>query len=200
MLSHVPFGHKICSYKGRIGDNFAVIGSIPGSPSSGSYTLRWDPARTDWPGYGEGGIMDSPAAYGLILVRILVKNNSTDLAHVHPLIDGCKLSNGRAHVNHGVKPLSLALFSNISASNLAYSILELTARTEKAVHPFNVPHPESVAAELAVTGVRDHSYHEVTDVNLTLAEDEATTAVERYSQSAFTTLNNGWITWKVQGL
>lgn len=129
-----------------------------------------------------------------------MKNNSTDLAHVHQLIDGCKLSKGRAHPNQGIEPLSLALFSNISASNLAYSILELTARTEKAVPPFNVPHPESVAAELAVAGVRDYSYHEVTGVNLTLAEDEAITAVESYSESAFTTLNNGWITWKVQGL
>jgi hypothetical protein len=182
----------------RVGDNFGIIGSIPGSSSGANYTLRWHPDRKDWPSTGEGMVIDSPAAYGLILVRILVKNNNTDLAHVQQLIDACKLSEGKPHHSKGVAPFSFDLFANLSASNLANSILNITARTEKAVPPFNVPHPRSVTRELARAGIHGGSYHTSTNVNLTLAGNEAIAAVEGYS--GFKDLNNGWVTYETQGL
>lgn len=135
-------------------------------------------------------IIHSPAAYGLILGRFLVKNNSTDLVHVQQLIDACKLSEGEARPSNRVAPFSFALFTNLSTSNLAHSVLELTARTEKAVPPFNIPHPGLVVKELAVASIYGSSCHNPISVNLTSAGNEGITTVENYSRSAFKNLNN----------
>jgi len=107
------------------------------------------------------------------------------------LIDVCKLFKGAAHHSNGVTPFTFALFANLSTSNLAYSVLELTARTAKAVPPFHVPHPGSVVEKLTLAGIYSGSYHSSNSVNLTSAENEAITAVESCSGSAFKDLNNG---------
>lgn len=130
----------------------------------------------------------------------MVKNNGTDLAHVQQLINTCKLSKGPPHPSNGVAPFSFDVYRNLSASNFAYSVLEATALTQKAVPPFNVPDPESVVEELRAAGISDGRYLHPHSVNLTSVGNEATAAAENYSMSAFKDLNNGWITYKIQGL
>lgn len=109
-------------------------------------------------------------------------------------------SNSLTPANSLKEQLTPVMELHHSTSNLAYSVLELTARTGKAVPPFNVPHPGSVVEELRVAGIYGGSYHNSTSVNLTSAGNEAITTVENYSKSAFNDLNNGWITYKIQGL
>jgi hypothetical protein len=101
-------------------------------------------------------IVDSPVAYGILLIRVLVRNNGSDLAQVREIIDSCKLTKAEGQprlIDSDTPPLSLATFANISTASVPVGLLELMARTLDACPPFNVTNPASVVRELEAAGV-----------------------------------------------
>jgi hypothetical protein len=187
----------------RFGDNFAVLGSIPGSPA-GNYTLRWLQRRKIRPSVEETATtIDSPVAYGILLIRILVRNKGSDLAQVRELIDSCNLTKAEGRprwIDNDTLPLSLATFANISTASIPVRLLELTARTLDACPPFNVTNPASVVRELEAAGVYRSSYYSPADVNLTASTNDALAALSASAATDFLKLNNGWVRLALQGL
>ena len=145
--------------------------------------------------------IDSPVAYGILVIRILVRNNGADLAEARQLLDGCDLTEVKCRP-HGdfVQPLSLAMFPNLTNVSNATTILELTARTLDACPPVNITNTSSVVRELRAAGVYGSSYHSPADVNLTAASVYALTEVFALLETGYVTLNNGWLRLASQGL
>jgi hypothetical protein len=146
--------------------------------------------------------IQSPVAYGTLLVKILVRNNGTDLAQAAKIIDGCKLIKagprpGAAFDN--TPPLSLSTFEGLSEN--ATGVLELTARTLNGLPPINVTNPCAVEKELNAAGIRQGSYSKPAGVNLTAATNVALEAISNYQKtSAFFSLGNGWKRFTTVGL
>lgn len=182
------------------GDNFEVLGSIRGS-SAGNYTLRW--SRQHSFAYSEAMTIESPVAYGTLFIRILVRNNGTDLMKVRQIIDRSSLTKAETSkppAGRTILPLSVATFANISTMSLARGILELTARTLDASLPINVTNPGAVVRELHKAGVYENSYKQPAGINLTAIADDALTMLTSSSNSNTQTLNNGWFQYALQGL
>lgn len=147
--------------------------------------------------------IDSPVAYGTLLIRILVRNNGSDLAQVREIIDSCNLTKAEGRqrlLDTDIPPLSLATFANISAASVPVGLLELTARTLDTCPPFNVTNPASVVRELEAAGVYGSSYHSHADVNLTASTNDALAALSASAATNFLELNNGWVRLVLQGL
>ncbi|KAF1989741.1 hypothetical protein K402DRAFT_349836 [Aulographum hederae CBS 113979] len=182
------------------GSNFAVFGSIEGS-SAGDYTLSWKPPQNRSSSAVAGNSINSPVAYGIILIRILVKDNGTDLTHVRQLIESCTLTEvGIPEPHEGVPPLSLLTFANLSSTDAPDAILELTARTQKACPPFGMNDTASVIAELMVAGIYDGLYHMVSGVDVAAAADKALATIDAFPETGFKSLSGNWETTTVQGL
>ena len=144
--------------------------------------------------------IDSPVAYGTLLIRILVRNNGSDLAQVRKIIDSCNLTKAEGRprlIDNDTPPLSLATFANISTAS---GLLELTARTLDACPPFNVTNLASVVRELEAAGVYRGSYYSPADVNLTASTNDASAALSASAATDYLELNNGWVRLALQGL
>jgi hypothetical protein len=191
------------SFFDAFGDNFAVIGSIPGSPQ-GNYTLHLKQRSNEcYSGKEEAKLtIESPVAYGSVLIRILVRNNGSDLAQAQKIIRGCNLTTaGVPHLQtkEKIPPLTLATFSNLSSD--ATGILQLTARTLKGSPPINVTDPGAIIRELESAGISNGSYHTPAGTNLTAASDVALAALSTYAKtSSFRSLGNGWGIFSQSGL
>jgi hypothetical protein len=187
----------------RFGDDFTVIGSIPGS-RAGNYTLRWLQRQKIWPAVEKNEmIIDSPVAYGTLLVRVLVRNNGSDLTQAQKIIESCNLTKAEGEpgcVDADIPPLSLETFANISTGNIPQGLLVLAARTLDACPPFNVTNPASVVSELEAAGVYGGSYHSYSNVNLTTSINDALAAISASTTTYFQELNNGWVQLAFQGL
>jgi hypothetical protein len=152
--------------------------------------------------------IDSPVAYGTLSIRILVRNNGSDLAQAREIIDSCNLTKAEGRpqsIDNGTAPLSLATFANISFVDVstasgAVDLLELTARTLDACPPFNVTNPATVVGELEAAGVYGGSYHSPADVNLTASANDGLAALSASAATDFLELNNGWVRLARQGL
>jgi hypothetical protein len=146
--------------------------------------------------------IESPVAYGSVLIRILVRNNGTDLAQAQKIIEGCNLTKAGVpprQTKEKIPPLTLATFSNLS--NDATGVLQLTARTLRGSPPINVTNPEAIIKELNNAGISNGSYHTPAGVNLTAASDVALAALSTYAKtSSLKSLGNGWGVFSQSGL
>lgn len=194
--------YPIQANRTRFGDNFAVLGSILGS-HAGNYTLHWQRSLDYWIPieHKDTPTIDSPVAYGILVIRILVRDNGTDLAEVRQLLDGCDLTEVKCPPpGDSVQPLSSAMFANLTDVSNATAILELTARTLDACPPINITNASSVVRELRAAGVYRGSYHSPANVNLTAALGYALTEVFALAETSYVALNNGWLRLASQGL
>jgi hypothetical protein len=177
-----------------------VIGSVPES-RAGNYTLRWTPGREYPRSAGNADLtIDSPVAYGYLEIRVVVRNNGTDLAQGQKIINECNLAKAEhsGSTHSGIPPLNLSQFANISTASTPVAILDLTARTLKACPPYNVTNPGAVIRELAAAGVSEGSYKPLTGVNLTAATDSALESLLANNATFYRDLNDGWSTLKLQ--
>jgi hypothetical protein len=139
-------------------------------------------------------VIDSPVAFGTLLIRVLVRNNGTDLTQAQQIIKACKLTKAKAPSYpdiSGVAPLNVSIFANLSTKDLPLSILELTARTLKACPPFNVTNRRAVLKELAAAGITKGSYKPPSGINLTAIADYALATASADFKKYITPLNNG---------
>jgi hypothetical protein len=147
--------------------------------------------------------IDSPVAYGSLLIRILVRNNGTDLMKVEQIINGSSLTKAETEmpsVNRMIQPLSVTTFANISNLSLPGGLLELTARIIDASPPFNVTNPRAVVRELKEAGLHGGSYKQPAGINLTTIANDTITAVTASGRNSTLDMNNGWIRDALQGV
>jgi hypothetical protein len=147
--------------------------------------------------------IDSPVAYGTLFIRILVRNNGTDLMKVREIIDRSSLKKtetSKPPAGSTIQPLSVATFAHISNMSLPRAILELTARTLDASPPINVTNPGAVVKELHEAGIYEDSYSQPAGINLTATADDALSTLMSPSNSDSQALNNGWFQYAIQGL
>jgi hypothetical protein len=67
----------------ELGGDIAVLSPVRGS-SAGNYTLRWSHQNSFV--HSEELAINPPVAYGTLFIRILVRNNGTDLAKVEQIM------------------------------------------------------------------------------------------------------------------
>ena len=199
LLTHSNEAH------GRYGNNFANIGSVRDSPP-GNYLLRPAGARPagltmcdgpDTPGYK--GIIDFATIYGSLEIRLLLRNNGTDLKTVHKYQHETKTKTIPRNGSPLAPALTESLLQKGALTNAAYSpagfftsgnatnILDLLAK----VAPYNPPQNRALTGEidamLARAGISNGTY-EAKPYNLTAVND-----IVLYNSSKSTNpIKGGW--------
>jgi hypothetical protein len=178
------------------------------SNTGGEYLLRPLQSGSDWgfhPYFGLNstyqGYVNSPTINGVVLVRILVKNNSTDLPLAQDLLAQCNLTTIPRKETLG-SPLTNSTFSSFSA-DVPTSTLTLLAILGQENGPFNVTHKEAshVQRTLVAAGIRNGSYTQPSGVNITKAYDLTLTALSAASTNRILkNVTNGWTEIVPQGL
>lgn len=199
-------------YLGRYGNNFANIGSVRDNPP-GDYLLRPAGSRpagltmcngSDTSGYQ--GIVDFATIYGSLEIRLLLRNNGTDLKTVHKYQHETKTKTISRNEAPLAPALTESLLQNGALANAAYTpaglftpgnatnILDLLAK----VAPYNPPQNRALTGEvdamLARAGISNGTYHAKT-YNLTAVND-----IIQYNSSISTNpikdhwknFGNGW--------
>jgi hypothetical protein len=156
--------------------------------AAGKYLLRSTNSSCD----GYEGCITSPTVIGTLLVRVEVKNNSTDLADV----DSYLLNSTLTSINPrtpSLPALTLTDFANLS-NTTALSTLQLTARLESRAAPETALFQAAVPAILALAGICNGSYSQPASVNLTLASALANASASAFinAPSSYPSLGNGW--------
>ena len=155
---------------------------------AGKYLLRSTNSSCD----GYEGCITSSTPIGTLLVRVEVKNNSTDVADVDSYLLNSTLTsiNPRTPSLPALTPADFANLSNITA----LSTLQLTARLESRAGPETAFFQAAVPAILALAGICDGSYSQPASVNLTLASALANASASAFTNapSSYPSLGNGW--------
>ena len=190
------------------GNNFADISIIANSPP-GDYLIRRASDSLQQPGIAYTtttanciprykGVVDYPTTYGTLLVRILVRGNSTaELATVHKYQAGIGL---QAVPRTTTQPYTLpassltAALLQSNASSAPAQLLDLLARFA----PFNGPEILSdtfrVGSTLGLAGLAGGIYNQPPSVNLTAISASAATSIAAVASlpSNIVPLGNGW--------
>jgi hypothetical protein len=156
--------------------------------AAGKYLLRSTNSSCD----GYEGCITSPTLIGTLLVRVEVKNNSTDVADV----DSYLLNSNLTSINPrtpSLPALTLTDFAHLS-NTTALSTLQLTARLESRAPPETALFQAAVPAILALAGICNGSYRQPASVNLTLASALANASASAFTKapSSYPRLGNGW--------
>ncbi|KAI9846932.1 MAG: hypothetical protein M1838_001095 [Thelocarpon superellum] len=168
------------------GNNFANIGSVTNT-APGTYLLRLGGQDRGPPGLhllsdvasaearpGYAGIVNFPTTYGSVIIRILLRNNSTDVAAVQHLRSQIQVTPvARADAESQAPALSLEGLNGSLSGSPEERALQRTAR----LYPYNLPEPGNelgnVSAILDLAGLQNGSYTQPPGVNLTAANDDA---------------------------
>jgi hypothetical protein len=169
------------------GDNYASLGSVAAN-TPGQYLVRSKNASCT----GYAGCITSPTTIGSLLVRVEIKNNTTDLADVDAYMKNCTLTTINPHTP-SFPPLTLADFADL-ANSTTLSTLELTARLQSRAPPEAASFKAAVPEILALAGISNGSYNKPACVNLTLATALANASASAFinAPSSYTSLGNGW--------
>ena len=180
----------------RYGDNYASIGSRYNS-QAGSYlvrpslgTGRAGISQDDCEGYQ--GAIDSPTLDATLLIRVELKNNSTDIVDVNDFINSIKINKTNGHAPT-MQPLVPADFQNLTAA-LPVQTLQLTARLANRNPPQNQELTTNVPAILRHAGIDKGQYQTPPNVNLTQAYGFVKTILQQFyaDSSNKDDLSNGW--------
>lgn len=140
---------------------------------------------------GYQGYVNSPTTQGSILIRILVKNNGTDLNYVQGTLESCNATGVARDEIYGA-PLSNATFAGILDSNdTTTATLRLLARLNDQNPPFNITDFGFVVSQLREAGIYGGRYHQ-TGVNLTLVELVVVESIKSFALDGLESLGNGW--------
>jgi len=134
----------------------------------------------------------SPTAIGILLLRVEVKNNSTDVVDVDNYLNNSTLVAVNPRTPN-LTALTAADINNLS-NNTAISTLQVTARLQSRAVPETAAYKAAVPAILARAGIRDGSYVKPSGVNLTRASElvNSTLAAFEATPSNYPNLGNGW--------
>ncbi|KAL2864113.1 uncharacterized protein BJX67DRAFT_228759 [Aspergillus lucknowensis] len=187
-------------------NNYANIGSVEGSPP-GRYLIRYGPAVRQEPGvqlcylatlksecqHGIVGLVNSPTPYGLVLPRILLKNNGTGLEAVHEIQDEMSVKLVNRESRHA-PPLTVAMLNSSLPEDPITRALQLTAR----IAPYNPPREISdfhrVKTTLTAAGIWDGRYHQrVRNLTAVAAAAQASVTTAVNQPENIMSLENNWI-------
>ncbi|KAH8823839.1 hypothetical protein DL96DRAFT_1683033 [Flagelloscypha sp. PMI_526] len=190
------------------GSNFANVGRTSNAQAGTYLVRRACDAKVEW-GYSQAdsndkykGYINMPTTQGSLLVRILVKNNTTDLDAVRSVLQSANVATVDRPLSPGrpASPITNATFAGLGDYS-ALAILTLTARLMEANPPFNMTDPEKTIATLQHAGLYNGMYHQPSDVNLTAAFSSAISAAQAYATGpGLTQLNNNWAYIQPTGL
>ena len=207
----MPVCRPLTGILARYGDNFANIGSVTNS-TPGTYLMRTVDAAHAQPGlqlisdgacqgerakYGSRylGFINFPTTYGSLLIRILLRNNSTDVAVVQRIQSQIQFSPvNRTDAKAQAPSLSLDLLNGSLSGSPDEQILQRTAR----IYPHNRPelrdNVANVTAILKLAGLRNGIYCQPKSVNLTAAAIDARLGLmeDLYDASNRQDLGNNW--------
>jgi len=190
------------------GNNFADISIIANSPP-GDYLIRRASDSLQQPGITYTattanciprykGVVDYPTTYGTLLVRILVRGNSTaELATVHKYQAGIGLT---AVPRTTTQPYTLpapVLTPSLLQSNATSApaqLLDLLARFASFNGPEILSDIYRVANKLGLAGLAGGVYDQPPSVNLTAIASTAATSIAAVASlpSNLISLGNGW--------
>ncbi|KAH8897291.1 hypothetical protein GQ53DRAFT_887596 [Thozetella sp. PMI_491] len=183
------------------GDNFLNFGSLNPSPS-GKYlvSLATSPENNatieSYPGGEHQGIIYSPNTFGILLIRILVKNSTTDLPVAQEIQRGFSSIAVSRNTTSTGPPLSLSFFTDNSTS-AAEHLMTLTSRMYETFSRVDDATflPTETVAQLALAGIELGSYSKPSDSDLSAAAVTANASIASYmhSDAFILALNNGWV-------
>lgn len=197
----MPVCRTLIGILARYGDNFANVGSVTNS-TPGTYLMRPVDAAHTQPGlqlisddacqgertkYGSRylGFINFPTTYGSLLIRILLRNNLTDVTIVQRIQSQIHFSSvNRTDDKARAWSLSLDLLNGSLSGSPDEQVLQRTAR----IYPYN--HPElrdnvaNVTAILKLAGLRNGMYSQPKSVNLTAAAIDARLGLAKNVQNA----------------
>ncbi len=198
-----------------LGNQFAEISIVNHSPA-GQYLIRRADDALVQPGFQVTpitkdcipkyqGIVNFPTTYGTLLVRILLRHNTTeDLAVVNKYQDEISITTTPRTIEQPymvqAPPLTSALLSTDPSKSMNERILELTAK----LAPYNQPEVFSdryhVASTLGQAGLAGGVYRQPPGVNLaaTAIAANATVLAEVEDPRTLDPVGNGWILQKPQ--
>ncbi len=204
--------HTSCN---SFGNQFAEISSVNHSPA-GQYLVRRADDALVQPGLQVTtitkdcipkyqGVINFPTTYGTLLVRILLRHNTTeDLAVVNRYQYGISITTTPRTIQQPnvvqAPPLTSALLSTDTSKSMNERILELTAK----LAPYNQPEVFSdryhVASTLGQAGLAGGVYRQPPGVNLDAAAIAANAIVlaEVEDPRTLDSVGNGWILQKPQ--
>ncbi|MCJ1387052.1 hypothetical protein MMC17_010181 [Xylographa soralifera] len=198
------------------GNNFANIGSV-NSSVPGKYLLRrardtFRVEEDDQLSSRYRGVVDFPTTYGSILIRILLRDNTTDVPIVQAIqkqisvfsVERCDSSRPQAPtltpalLNSSLNTTTAALlFPGSLDATTVVQLLNLTARLSAYDPPENTSETSSVNGQLALAGLHYGIYTPPAGTNLTLAsllaDKSLTTSIQ--APSLYKSFGNNWRTF-----
>lgn len=193
----------------RWSNNFANLGPLE-NLTAGTYLIR--PANTSsnvgfQAATGDSaydGFINFPTTYGLVLPRILLKNNTTDPALVHEIQSGITVQEIPRKSCKNLPPLTTALLGGGTLEPLNLTEPESLSQegindllgVVAAVAPYNLPiQPEEVAkvdAYLRAAGVSGGQYTPPQDVNYTAVNELIGEQLVATVDSSLELYTNSW--------
>ncbi|KAL1970814.1 hypothetical protein VTN77DRAFT_2648 [Rasamsonia byssochlamydoides] len=169
-------------------------------PQGENETWGYEPSL---PGDPYQGYINSLTGNGILLIRILVKNNTTDVPVVQGLLESSQMTPISRSTGDAKPwpPLTEAVFAGLSNLSLPLQTLELTARLRQANPPFDSSDPAAVEAKLTAAGISNNgTYNQPLGVDLSLANARAQEDIKLYSLVGRQDLNNDWVRYVPQGM
>ena len=184
----------------RYGNDFANIGSLTNT-TSGKYLIHYtgdEYGLTDGRGHYKQ-VLNSPVPYGFGSIRILSKNNATDVPVLHKLQDGFSVTEVPRSGPSVAPAMDLTIFNQTYYTpgpnvTLVDAVMRLTAKFA----PYNTPLVEAsrqpVNTTLTAAGCVGGQFVMPSGLNqtLTLAAANQTAAEIKTSTTFFTNFGNGW--------
>ncbi|TVY81582.1 hypothetical protein LSUE1_G003619 [Lachnellula suecica] len=190
------------------GNNFANPSSVDNS-LAGNYLLRYTRSH-EWGLQPAGvsnsslyqGYINSPTTDGVLLGRILVKNNTTDLLYVQSLVSASSLTTVPSNRTAASSLTKENLAPYQSSNNTAQVVLQLLANFAHTNPPFNISEKTEKFAEkaLSIAGARNGRYQQPSNTDLSAAYNLALGSIQSQVPRFTETFNNGWTHNVPQGL
>ena len=203
MLAELVFIVCLCSWSNQFADLGIVTKSRPGkylltTGNSSHYKRSMDSTPEEYK-----GVVHFATPYGMLLNRILVRNNNTDLNTVHSLQNATHMYSvprrDNAECRKRIPPVT-EVFSNTSVIDVSNpapeQLLNLTAVIEPFSPPINTSDASRVRSILATAGIVNGSYEKPSAVNISYAALVGDTVAEDVGRNASTYINlgNEWVT------
>lgn len=178
------------------GDNYVNIGAVSSS-SAGKYLLT---IPTE---YGQAGTMSTdsglyqgvvyaPNTIGLVLIRLLVTDPSTDVSTAQELLNEFMVNTTSRKTTVDAPELNTNLFSNTGNSQVE-QVMGVTSRFMQTVPPSGESFISgSASSTLSLAGIGNGTYQKPDCVNLTEASVDASDAIKAELNSTVVSLGNNW--------
>jgi hypothetical protein len=130
----------------------------------------------------------------VILERVVLKNNGSDLTYVQSLLNASSVTTILRDSTALPSLTRAALIPFTATNDTALAILQLLGNLYEANPPYNINTKETITLRktLFQAGIYSGSYHQPPGINLSQAYDEVVASVQQYAIIGLQPFNNGW--------